>query len=69
MLQSFGMAWENAGVAHSEVLGRWPAIAAHVVPADVAVCHHVVYNVADIESFLRELSAHTRRGVMVELPS
>lgn len=54
MLQSFAMACENAGVAHSEVLGRWLAIAAHVVPADVAVCHHVAYDVADTESLLRD---------------
>jgi SAM-dependent methyltransferase len=48
-------------------LGRWPDIAAQVPAADVVVCANVVYNVPDLADFLRELTAHARRRVVVEL--
>ncbi|MGH9300133.1 MAG: class I SAM-dependent methyltransferase, partial [Acidimicrobiales bacterium] len=35
--------------------------------ADVVVCHHVVYNVAELVPFLIALSGHARRRVVVEL--
>ena len=47
--------------------GRWPDIAAQVPAADVVVCANVVYNVPDIADFLRELTGHARRRVVVEL--
>ena len=34
------------------VHGRWPDVAPDVAPADVVVCHHVVYNAPDIVPFL-----------------
>ena len=37
-------------------------------PADVVVCHHVVYNVAAIEPFVRGLAWRAERLVIVELP-
>lgn len=67
MLAGFAAAFEAAGVPHHEVLGRWPDVAAGVAIADVVVCHHVVYNVADIEPFALVLSDHARRRVVVEL--
>ncbi len=33
------------------------------------VCHHVVYNVADIVPFLEALTAHARSAVVLELTS
>ena len=39
------------------VLGRWPDAAAQAGPADVVTCHHVVYNVPDLEPFVRALTA------------
>jgi SAM-dependent methyltransferase len=36
--------------------------------ADVVVCHHVAYNVADIEPFLLALTAHARLAVVLVLP-
>ncbi len=68
MLANFAEACEARGVAHREVLGRWPDVAAEVGPADVVVCHHVAYNVADIGPFLVALTGHARRLVVVELP-
>lgn len=68
MLAGFSAACEAAGVAHHEVLGTWPEVAALVDPADVVVCHHVVYNVAEIEPFVTALDDHARARVVVELP-
>ena len=67
MLVGFAAAWTRAGVSHREVLGRWPGVASDVAAADVVVCHHVVYNVGEIEPFVRALTEHARRLVVVEL--
>ena len=50
------------------VEGTWPEAAATVDEADVVVCHHVLYNVADLAPFARALTDHARRRVVVELP-
>ena len=49
------------------VTGRWPDVAAAAGEADVVTCHHVLYNVPDIEPFLAALTAAARRIVVVEL--
>lgn len=49
------------------VLGRWPDVASEVDVHDVAVSHHVLYNVAPIESFLATLTTHARRRVVLEV--
>ncbi len=62
---------ENAaarGVAVETVEGFWPSVASQVPVADVAVCHHVAYNVADIVPFLDALGEHASRRVVLELP-
>lgn len=66
MLEHFAAMADDAGVAHEEFAGPWPAIADEVPGADVVVCHHVAYNVGDLVPFLRELAAHARRRVVVE---
>jgi len=48
--------------------GFWPHVAPLVPVADVVVSHHVVYNVADISPFLRELGSHARSRVVIEMP-
>ncbi len=50
------------------VEGRWPDVADATPVADVVVCHHVAYNVADIEPFLLALTAHARLAVVLVLP-
>jgi 2-polyprenyl-3-methyl-5-hydroxy-6-metoxy-1,4-benzoquinol methylase len=50
------------------IVGRWPEVAEQVPPQDVAVCHHVVYNVADIDPFMTALSARARGRVVVVAP-
>ncbi len=49
------------------VAGPWPDVAAEAGQADVVTCHHVVYNVPDVEPFLAALTAAARRTVVVEL--
>lgn len=68
MLANFAAACDKRGIAHAEVLGRWPDVAGQAPVADVVVCHHVAYNVGDIAPFLQALTAHARRRVVVELP-
>jgi SAM-dependent methyltransferase len=55
------------GVGTSTQLGRWPDVASAAPIADVVVCHHVVYNVADIVPFLTALTTHARLAVVLEL--
>jgi SAM-dependent methyltransferase len=68
MLDAFARAAEQRGVRHHEYLGDWPDIGSEVPAADVVVCHHVAYNVADIVPFLTALDTHARRRVVLELP-
>ena len=49
------------------VTGRWPDVAQAVPVADVVTCHHVLYNVPDLEPFLLALTSHARRQVIVEI--
>ncbi len=58
---------EAAGAAVDTVVGTWPDVAPDVPVADVAVCHHVLYNVADLAPFVDALTGHARRRVVVEL--
>jgi SAM-dependent methyltransferase len=68
MLVNFADACAQASIAHREVVGNWPDVAGRVDAADVVVCHHVVYNVSDLEPFVQALTDHSRRLVVVELP-
>ena len=67
MLAMFAAAAGDRGVPHEEVLGSWPAVAPEVAPADVVVCHHVLYNVPDVVPFVQALAGHARRRVVLEL--
>lgn len=68
MLAEFTRAAEAAGASSTTVEGRWPDVAHSTPIADVVVCHHVAYNVAGIEPFLLELTAHARLAVVLVLP-
>jgi SAM-dependent methyltransferase len=67
MVESFLAAADAAGVPAEAVEGRWPEVAGRVAPADVVVCHHVLYNAADLAPFARALTGHARRRVVAEL--
>jgi SAM-dependent methyltransferase len=68
MLDTFAEAARRRGLQHREILGDWPDVADRTPTADVVVCHHVVYNVADLGPFVAALDAHARRRVVLELP-
>jgi SAM-dependent methyltransferase len=67
MLTAYAEGAEGRGVRHRELLGAWPDIAEQAPTTDVAVCHHVFYNVADLPPFVAAMTAHARRRVVVEL--
>jgi SAM-dependent methyltransferase len=67
MLASFLAAAGQRGVPAEAVEGSWPEVAGRVGPADVVVCHHVLYNVADLAPFAIALTGHARHRVVAEL--
>jgi SAM-dependent methyltransferase len=67
-LEALRASGRHLGVPVETVLGRWPDAAPGVVPADVVVCHHVLYGVADLSPFATRLASHARRRVVVEIP-
>jgi SAM-dependent methyltransferase len=68
MLAMFRAHAITRGIACETVEGFWPAVSPRTPVADVVTAHHVVYNVADIEPFLRALDDHARTRVVLELP-
>jgi predicted RNA methylase len=67
LLDAFATGANGLGVGHTTIEGRRPEVASRTSPADVVLCHHVVYNVADLASFADALTAHATRRVVVEL--
>jgi SAM-dependent methyltransferase len=67
MLAAFRAAAAAAGLPVETVQGRWPEVAGRVRAAEVAVCHHVLYNVPHLAAFATALTDHARRLVVVEL--
>lgn len=68
MLQMFT---QNAKDRHVDSIvhdGFWPAVAEQVEVADVAVAHHVVYNVQEIVPFITAMNSHARKRVVLEMP-
>jgi hypothetical protein len=55
------------GLRTTAVVGSWPEVAPRTPAADVAVCHHVLYNVPEIVPFVEALDQHARRRVVIEL--
>ena len=67
MLDEFRTAAGRRGVATQELRGAWPEVGPLAPLADVVLCHHVFYNVADLGPFARALDEHARRRVVAEL--
>ncbi len=67
MLDAFGTDARARGLDVVTVQGRWPDVAGEAPAADVVVCGHVAYNVADLAPFVRALDAHAARRVVLEL--
>jgi SAM-dependent methyltransferase len=67
MLDLLAKRTEAAGLQARLVTGTWPAAAAEAGQADVVTCHHVSYNVPEIQPFVAALSAAAHRIVVVEM--
>jgi SAM-dependent methyltransferase len=67
MLDEFTRAVTAAGAEARVVHGPWPQVAPEVGEADVVVCGHVLYNVAEAAPFVDALRRHARRRVVLEL--
>ncbi len=70
MLDQFGRDGKARGLGVRTVHGRWPDVEEQVAglgPADVAVCHHVAYNVPDLDGFVLALDRHCTGRVVMEL--
>ena len=67
MLDALRERGESKGVEVSTIVGIWPDVATDTPMADVVVCNHVAYNVADLASFARALQEHARRRVVMEM--
>lgn len=69
LLTAFEESCRALGVEPVTVTGRWPEAASKAPAADLVVCHHVLYGVADAGPFARALAAHARARVVIEIPS
>jgi SAM-dependent methyltransferase len=67
MLDAFLQSTSAAEVEAEAIEGSWPDVAERTPVADVAVCHHVLYNAQDLVAFARRLTDHARARVVVEL--
>ena len=68
MLKVFNEGAKSRDVPAITVQGTWPDVASATPIADVAVCLHVVYNVADLDPFARALTTRARARVVLEFP-
>ena len=57
----------DRGVAAETITGAWPDVAGETDAADVVVCHHVLYNIPDLEPFVAALMAKASRRVVIEI--
>jgi SAM-dependent methyltransferase len=67
MLTTFVGAARSWDVDARAVHGRWPEVAPQTPVADVVVCSHVFFNVADAVPFAVALTEHARLAVVVEM--
>jgi cyclopropane fatty-acyl-phospholipid synthase-like methyltransferase len=67
LLDAFLVRAAQRGIDATAIHGSWPEVASQTPTADIVVCHHVVYNVADLAGFAAGLTSHAERRVVVEL--
>jgi SAM-dependent methyltransferase len=67
LLAEFRRQARRLGVSARTISGSWPSIATRAPTADVVVCNHVAYNVADLAPFAMALSEHARHRVVMEI--
>ena len=69
MLAAFTSAAADVGARSMTIQGMWPDVVLDTPICDVVVCHHVAYNVAEIEPFLGALTGRARLAVVMVLPT
>jgi SAM-dependent methyltransferase len=69
MLAAFTDAAAAAGAQSMTIQGTWPDVAIETPIADVVTCHHVAYNVSDIQPFVAALTGHARLAVVLVIPT
>lgn len=67
LLAEFRRQARRVGVGVGTLEGAWPSIARRAPVADVVVCNHVAYNVADLAPFAIALTEHARQRVVMEI--
>jgi SAM-dependent methyltransferase len=67
LLDAFVAPAAQRGRRGTAIHGGWPDVALRTPIADVVVCHHVAYNVADLAGFAAALTSHAERRVVIEL--
>lgn len=67
MLTVFAEEAAARGIEARTVEGTWPSAAAAAGSADLVLCHHVAYNVAELAPFVLALDGAARRRVVMEL--
>jgi Methyltransferase domain len=67
LLEAFTARAARRSIRSTAIQGTWPDVESRTPTADIAVCHHVVYNVADLAGFATALTAHAERRVVIEL--
>jgi len=67
LLEAFAQRARDLEIETVLVKGMWPHVADQVPQVDVVVCHHVVYNVADLATFAQALTEHASHRVVIEL--
>ena len=61
------MCIRDRGVPATTAAGTWPDVADAAGTADVVLCHHVAYNVAELGPFVLALDQAAQRRVVMEL--
>ncbi len=69
MLSMYSRNGVRFGVEVESIEGFWPEVAPEGLVCDIAVAHHVVYNVPNVVPFLRAMNDHARHRVVLELPT
>lgn len=67
MLEGFTRAASRLEINSKTVPGTWPEVADHLSAADVVVCHHVLYNVPNLQPFVTALDDKARHRVVIEM--
>ncbi len=67
MLDAFAEEASTRGISCRTVEGTWPATAGEAGTADLVLCHHVAYNVANLAPFVLALDHAAGRRVVMEL--